>query len=339
MLSHILKQHPDVLSINEFMHAITSSRMMADGVTEKFWDANIDGKEVWKTLSSPDLLLTSIVNAGISVPEFIYPSTGRFDIANGIPRICNCLLPLLSNDPDSLYDKLAAEIPTWPKRSVADQCRALFAVLGDITERRVTIERSGGSILLIPILRQKFPEARFVFLRRDGLDCVLSMSRYFVSRLIAMYKIAAQACPWLPETASYEEISAAAPEEFSGLLSPPFDKQRFLSYPIPLSIFADFWSDLIHTGVCALQEMPRNTWTSLRYEDLVRSPRIPLIELADFIGVPAPSQWLDWACNFVNTDHVGSAGTQLDPDELASLRTACAPGSRLLSSIEPGLAT
>ena len=336
MLSHILKQHPDVLSLNEFMNTLMNPhRNIAGRVSETFWTVDIDGREFWKSLSHLDCSLAGMVNVGISIPEYIYSSAGRFNAANGIPGICNYVLPLLSDDPDSLYDELSAQIPTWPRRSKADHCRALFAVLSDMTGGRAVVERSGGALFLIPILRQQFPEARYVFLHRDGPDCALSMSRYGIYRLLIMRAAVAEATG-VPETASPEELPAVAPEEFTGLIAPPFDRQRFMSYPIPVSIFAYLWSRMISTGISALRELPRNIWTSLRYEDIINTPRVSLTRLAGFLGVPAPPQWLEWACDFIDAERAGSAAAELDSAELASVRTACAPGADALASIESG---
>jgi hypothetical protein len=334
MVSHLLKQHPEVLSLSEFVYALTSPYETISSIGgEKPWDLNMSGKEFWEPLSDPDPMSTEMINAGIPAPEFIYPSTGRFDIASGVPRICSHVLPLLSNDPDSLYDKLCAEVPTWPRRSTADHCRALFNMLADITGRQVMVERTGGSLLSIQILRHQFPEARFILLHRNGPDCALSMSRHSGYRLDVMHVMAANSVSDIPENASSAEIAAAASEEFNGLLIPPFDKQRFMSYPISVSNFGYLWSYITRSGISMLREFPRNIWTSIKYEELVNAPRIPLTGMASFLGVSAPPQWLDWACDFVDPGRAGSATAQLDPAELAALRASCAPGSRALESI------
>jgi hypothetical protein len=337
MFSRILEQHPDALSLNELMITLVNPYRTVGGDSEPFWIMEMDGKTFWKFLGTPDPEANGLIKAGL-LTEVIHSRGGRFDAAGGIPRIYLSVLQYLSSDPDSLYDKLAAEVPAWPVRSTADHCRALFAMLANITGRRVVVERSGGSTSDAPVLERYFPEARFVLLHRNGPDCVLSMSRHPSYRLAALRTMALLRMPETPGMAlvggAPEELAAAAPEEFKGLLSPPFDTQRFTSYPIPLSHFAYIWSYSTRAGVGALREMPRNKFTIVSYEDLINSPRTELTRLAGFIGLPASPQWLDWACDFVDTGHVGSAASQLDPDELASLRTACAPGARALASLE-----
>jgi hypothetical protein len=337
MFSRILEQHPDVLSLNELIVNLANPYRTVGGDSERFWAMEMDGKMFWEFLSTPDLEANGMIRAGLS-PEISYSRIARFDVAGGISRISLYILLYLSGDSDSLYGKLATEVPAWPMRSTADHCRALFAVLADITGRRVVVERSGGSVSDASVLERQFPEARFVLLHRNGPDCVLSMSRHPGYRLSALRAMALQFLPEMPTTTlvgdSIEELAAAAPEEFMGLLAPPFDKQRFMSYPIPLSLFAYIWSYLTRTGVSALREMPRSKFTIVSYEGLVNSPRTELTRLARFIGLPTSPQWLDQVCDFVDAGHVGSAVSQLDPDKLALLQTACVPGARALASLE-----
>lgn len=333
MLSNLLQQHPDVLSLNELINAInTPYNTIAGGVSRERWTIDIDGPEFWQTLNERDPSTEGIMDAGLPLPEFIYPSTGRFSTATGIPKVCNQVLPMLSDDPDSLYDKLSAEIPAWPLRPTADHCRALFAMLADLTGRHVAVERSGGSMTQVPTLAEQFPDARFVLLHRNGPDCALSMSRHVIFRLAILRIIAARAAG-ISDTAPPGELSAA-PDEFNGLLTPPFDKQRFMSYSIPVATFAYLWSYTVREGVSALQELPRDRWMSVKYEDLISAPREPLTRLAGFLGAAAPRQWLDRACDFVNPGRAGSASAQLDPAELAAVRNSCAPGTRILAALD-----
>jgi hypothetical protein len=48
-----------------------------------------------------------------------------------------------------LFDLLAAEVPAWPISSAADHYRSLFRFLGQQLGKRVTVERTGGSIVMV----------------------------------------------------------------------------------------------------------------------------------------------------------------------------------------------
>ncbi len=327
MLSRILHEHPDVLSLSEFF--ATLMRVMR---RREFPVHDLDGQELWRFLSGPDAIYDAMVSDGLRFPELCYPyGRGRFGPATGVPMICDMTLPMLTADPDALYDKLAAEVPAWPRRPAASQYRALFALLAGLLGRRVVVERSGASLALIHVLREQFPGARFVHLFRDGPDCALSMSRHPGFRLAGLTAAAARAAG-LPSPASWDDVQAALPGQFKGLLTMPFDAQRFMAYPIPPAFFGQLWSRTVCEGVTALAELPPDARMSVRYEGLLGDPERELTRLALFLGIPATPHWLAAASQRIDRRMTGTAAAQLDHGTLASLRAACEPGTRALAA-------
>src|SRR6266536_994570 len=74
--------------------------------------------------------IDAVVRDGVPVPELVYPyGVGRYPTEGGTPGICHMTLPMLTPDPDGLYDELAAEIPSWPPRPVPEQYQRLFTWL------------------------------------------------------------------------------------------------------------------------------------------------------------------------------------------------------------------
>jgi hypothetical protein len=331
MLSHILHMHPDVLSASEFLTLVTEGNR-----SDAFQAPTMDGQQLWQRLSARYPDIDGLVSAGLGASEMAYPyHTGRFHPDTGVPLICHNLLPTLTNDPDALFDRLAAKVPDWPACPPADQYRAFLSYLAELLGRRVLVERSGGFLSLIPQLHQQYPDARFVHMYRDGPDTALSMSRHPAFRLAILLQKAA-AAGGLPSTAPWQDIIAAAPKEYDGLLAAPFDKERFKTYPIPLTFFAWIWSTMVTEGAAGLAGLDRDTWISLPYERLVCDPRSELSRLGDFIGVPATPRWLDSAREFIDRSRTGSAAAGLAPGTLASLRAACERGTRAIAAVESG---
>jgi hypothetical protein len=321
-VSRVLHEHPDVLSVSEMLVGI--KRMLRPGFP------SIDGREMWRLLTQRTPLIDEFICAGLKTAEFCYPyGIGRFDPARGkVPWICHCMLPMLSDDPDALFDLLAAEVVTWPVRAPADHFRALFAFLSQVFGKSVVVERSGVSIDAAAQLRQQFPEARFVLIHRDGPDCALSMSRHPVFRLRGL---------WAEVKRQHGE--AADPEQFRGLVTPPFDAERFMSYPIPLTFFGEFWSSLLCQGIPVLAELPPGGWTSLCYEDLLSHPDRELARIAAFVGVAATPQWLSAAAAIINGHRPASAAaSELGLADLAAIREACIPGTQAIATAEARLA-
>jgi hypothetical protein len=330
MISRILYRHSEVLSVSEFFSAITGNVTRWD----QFPDRDMDGQEIWDLISAPSPIKDGIVLAGMRAPEMVYPyETGRFSPATGVPTICNATLPMLTDDPDALFDQLAARVPTWPRRPAADQFRVLFGTLAELLGRSVVVERSGASLPFVPVLRALFPEARFVLQYRNGLDCALSISRHVAGRFHGITREAARIAG-LPPTATFQEVLAAAPEEFNGLITPPYDIDRIMSYPVPIAFFGQTWTWMMQVGIAAVKQLPRDIWTTLQYEQLIATPREELTRLAEFIGIPATPEWLDEACAAVESGRVGSATRGLDPETLTILQESCAPGMQAIQQLE-----
>lgn len=337
MLSRALHNHPDVLSASEFMHT-----MRAAMGGPLFAQPEVSGQALWDGLCSSDPEVEEALlarSAGLTTPatlpaEFAYPDTGRFRPETGIPWICYFVLPVLSEDPDALFDQLAGEVPGWPARAPADQYRAILEYLAGLLGRRVAVERSGGSALMMPGLLANYPDAGFVHLYRNGPDCALSMSKFLGYRKMIL-GIMATAAARLPEGTPWHEVEEAAPE-FKGMLTAPRDWDRIVSYPIPVSYFGNLWTWYITEAVNGLGKVPPERRLCLRYEKLVEDPRTELTRLAEFIDVPASSPWLDRVCGTVTGGRIGTAATELGPNAVDDLRAACEPGEKMLAAMEAG---
>ena len=318
LLSRMLRLHPEVLSLSELFSTVRARRP---------FDGSPDGAEFWRLLSAPDPAVDVMVTAGLRVSELIYPyATGRFDPAGGVPAICHMTLPMLTDDPDALHDELAAEVPSWPARPVAEHYRALFALLAARFDRPVVVERSGGSLNMLPGLRATFPEARFVYLTRDGADSALSMSRHAGFRLMLVGRAAARATGVRGPEQLGPDRMPLLPPEIGRMLADPAELPRLMSRDVPVTAFGALWAEMTREGADELLRLPAGTWTMLAYEQLVSDTRAQLTRLAGFLGVPASRSWLTSAAALVDHDRP-VAQERVDSRLRAALRRSCAPGT------------
>jgi Sulfotransferase family len=329
VLSRMLRMHPEVLSIGEFWNCFKDNGGFIPA-------HDMAGEEFWQRLTTPASSYDSLVRVGIKQDDNASPFPTRFDYVRGMPPLCRVLARLTGESPDPLYDELGPVVRGWPWRSVADHCRALFADLATRLDRRVVVERSGASLADLAQLREMFPEARFLFLHRDGPDAALSMSRYPTFRLAAIREIAgilSNATPDQMETLPHE-IREISLEDFEALTEPPFDKDRFLALPVPLAYFGWLWSDMTRTGTREIRNVPPDRWTTLRYESLLKDPRAELARLVAFIDAGEDEWWLDRTSTVIDPGRAGSAAATLHPSELATLRAVCASGTRAFDLLE-----
>lgn len=313
LLSRILHRHPDVLSMSEFFGSLW---MMPEDLPA----GPLSGRQFWDQMSAPQPFLDDVIRSGFAIPEFRYPyGSGRFSPASGVPRISHMTLPALTGDPDALFDQMAAEVPGWPIRPPGAQVRALMEFLAGLLGRRVAVERTAGSLSLLPLLVTLFPEARFVHMYRDGPDCALSMSRHLGARVLGLAEMARQ--------------SPGADTELAALLTPPLDAAKIMTYPAPSPVvFGRLWSRMVTGGLASLRRLPQGSWTTLRYEDLLREPDAELTALAGFIGVRPEPNWLAAARRMLDPGRPGQAVRRLDPGQLTALRAACDPGLQAIQA-------
>jgi sulfotransferase family protein len=333
LLSRMLALHPQVLSISEFFSVL-------QGVIRRYPypDDDLDGAGLWRLVTAPDPLADAMVRDGQAVPEMFYPyGTGRFKAETGIPNICHSTLSLLSDDPDRLYDELAARVPSWPLRSANDQYRALFALLAEILGRPVIVERSGGSVVMLRRIRRQFPDARIVFMHRNGPDTALSMSRFPMFKL-GMLAVRAVELANLPPNADLNEIQAALPEEFKGILSPPYDLSCLPGMHLPPVQFGERWSEMIEFATSVLAQCPAEIQSQLSYEGLLADPAAELTRLAGFLGVPAEQDWLDASAKLIGPNRAAAA-REHDAQVMAQLIAACEPGKQALAAFIAGTMT
>ncbi len=330
-VSAILRSHPDVLSLSEFFLCLRT--ILPPGARV------ISAATFWGALSAPHPVFDALVRGGAGMPEFLYPRLAgrRFSaVSGGIPAVCMTVLPHLSEDPDRVFDELAAEVPSWPDQPAAQHCVRLFAWLAARFGGTVAVERSGFSLGSIPWLRRNFPGARFVHLHRNGPDSAVSMSRHTGFRLLLVFLEAMGALDLraledgAPERAAAFD-PAALPIGLAPVLGDRYDRDYLMNLDLPVARFASLWSELMRTGVSALSGLPAEAFMTLSYEDLIAHPQERLRELAGFIGVTAPRPWLRAGAAVLDPHRAGAAARLPRPD-LDKVRERCEPGQEALAS-------
>ncbi|MFF2331559.1 MULTISPECIES: sulfotransferase family protein [unclassified Streptomyces] len=286
----------------------------------------MSGQELWDLFAASDEFLHTLDRDGIKIAEMVPVVESWGGGTATLPRIA-IVLALLTDKPRELYDRLALEMADWPRRPARDQLRTLFDWLCRQLGRSRVVERTGLSLVHVPVLRREFPEARFVHIHRDGPDCAMSMSRTPIFRLALLRATAAQRFAEVRGGTRAERARVRA--EFTGLVAPPYDVDKVRDYDLPPSAFGEMWSDWMRDGLAELAEIAPDRLLTIRYEDLLSDPRTGFCELGTFIGADITDEWLDAARTHVDVTRIGAA-KKLDATQLAELHSACEPGTRAL---------
>ena len=328
LLSEILRDHPTILSVSELIAFVTD---LGSRIPEVLPRGEVDGATFWAWLATPQPLQSALLAQGLRMKEVIYPfERGRF-APDALPPILQATLPHLApDDPDALFDALAAEVPSWTVASAADQYRRLFVWLCQRLGRRTWVERSGGGLRVAPRLLAAFPEAKVIHLVRDGRNTALSMASHIGFRMAFIH---AQLVELLgvdpfrdPSRRDEEDLS----DELAALLPECFSKRAFDAFDLSPVVCGHYWSGEITLGLKALGTVPPERLLTLSYEDLCADPTGALTRLGRFIGDELHPDWLETAAARVGQGT--SAWERLPAREAAELDEACRPGFAALAA-------
>ena len=313
LLSTMVATNPEVLSLFEYFNGLDGAK--------RFRAEPMTGAEYRDLICEVHPFLHPVLARGYDVPEVTYPlddAAFRFDREGGVPWILGVTVPRLSDDPDALYDEIRAWLEQQPPLPPAAHAQALFGWLLKRLGRSVWVERSAGALDYLSQLEACFPSARFLHIHRQGEEAALSMREHHAYRLaiVLTYQLPAGT------GRSTEELRRAAPDD--DRMSRMIESRPSAEY------FGRFWTGQVERGMAALPKIERQRFHTVRFEDLVASPRDVLAEVAEFLDLPDPrGAWLADAAALVR-GAPPSRAAELAPDEAARLVEACAPGNALL---------
>ena len=317
MLSNLLWEHPDVLSLSEFFILVEGQQFREEEV--------LDGSQLWARLSMPRAEMTALLRQGLRFPELLYPlnSTSRYTAETGVPSILLVTLPHLTNDYEAVFDELQQVVSQFPTDRIAMHYLRLFEWFKQRFGRRVCIERSGASLPLVPSLAQGFPEAKFVLLVRDGRECAMSMSRHHGFRLMAASQLEAQR----------SKAEGIQPDTYE-LRQRVFAR---INDTIPIEIFGRLWTNMLLEGIHHLSQLPRERVITITYEQVLNQTESVLTQLMNFIDPSLlDEQWLRTVATRIRPQSF--TWKQLPAQERSSLEEACEPGLAALEvALQEGL--
>lgn len=323
MLSDMVNRHPEILSLSEFFSFI---------LTWAFSKKILDGRAMWEICRRQAPSLHALLAGSDIISEIIYPfdQPGRRFSPRNVPPILCTTLPHLTPRFENLYDELETAVRARPEAPLADQYRFLFEWLRERLERRVWIERSGGSLVYGFRLLKLFPDARVVHIYRDGRDTVMSMSRHdgFRMMLAAAHKLQRVGIPLIRTDKNPMDLPLVMPafRRFLGALFSRFvDFRKLMHQEFDLESYGKLWSQMILGSQAYLSSLPADRFLALRYEDMLQRPREKLKELTEFIDPSlADDAWLDEAAPIARPNPCKYLS--LDPETQSRLTRACEPG-------------
>jgi hypothetical protein len=302
LLSLLLAEHRDVVSIHEFFTGLDWGR--------RFRSGPISGADLAEMLAAEQPVTTRVLGMGYTSDEIQYPFEApgaRYRPGDAMPWLLVTMLGRLDADPDAAFDDLQGWAQSRPDAPLAQHYRHLFAWLADRAGGTQWIERSGSSIDYLGELIDLYPEARFVHIHRDGPEAALSIAHH------PFYRLA---------LAILFDLFPADGTEESQI-------RHVVEHRPPVDVAGRYWSDQVVAGYQHLDRLGADQWLSVRFEDLVAEPVAALSVIAGFFDLPPDDGFASRAAGLVRAAPTPRV-PQLPADEHRALIAACAPGMDLL---------
>jgi len=325
MLSNMLREHPDILSISEFFSCVADFGFRLE---QTFTQKEIDGQEFWNIISAIAPVTNLAIAHDVAAKEVIYPfnsSQSRFNAQTGVPTISHICLPHITSDYDEFFDEVREYVIIQPPTKLGIHYQNLFDWLQKRFNKNLWIERSGGSISYVEHFANLFPNARFVHIVRDGRAAALSMSKHLSFRICLLGIRISRYLEINPYENSDRTNIDRLPEELKKFLPENFDRLSFLDYEMPLEKWGEVWSRQITNGLEKINQIENDRLLTIVYDDLIKNPQDSLQKLLAFLGKEfVDESWIEKAASIVKTPR--SSWRDLPEKEQNLLIESCLPG-------------
>lgn len=206
--------------------------------------------------------------------------------------------------------------------SVCRYMRRQFAWVERRYAATTVVEKTCANSLRVPFVDAVLPEARYLFIRRDGLDVVGSAMERWRAPLDIPY-VAHKArfvpltdLPYYGGRYLWHRVHRLVSAE--GRLAtwgPVLDDMSAILRNHPLDeVCALQWQRCVDQARDALEVMAPDRWLEIRYEAFVRDPERELQRVVSFLGHGMSDQARHAATSGIRVDSVGRGREALDDD-------------------------
>ena len=189
-------------------------------------------------------------------------------------------------------------------------------------DERFIVEKTCANSLRVPFVDSVIPEAKYIFLIRDGRDVIASARKRWQAPLNIPYLLAK--ARYVPKSDLYYYASRYLLNRLSktsnadkalSVWGPRFEGMEALSRRENLDfVCASQWVRCVESSQRAFDQMDSSKVISIRYEEFVTRPVAVLESIAQFIGLRQNLSALELACAEVRTESVGKGQAEsFDP--------------------------
>ncbi len=210
----------------------------------------------------------------------------------------------------NLHDCLRAD-QARPK--VAQFIRRQLKKIAPASDRRPMVEKTVGNVLRLPFVYEVYPDARYVFLYRDGRDVIESAFRCWQSPpSVGHLRDKMKTFPWFAcgrYAWRYVHQTAARTAGFSRHLASWGPRYEGIDLDVRnrplLEVCCRQWVACMEAYDRDQSCLPTESLIQIRYEDLVRPRSATILRLAEFLRIADPQEMLSYGQTQIRQSAVG----------------------------------
>lgn len=197
----------------------------------------------------------------------------------------------------------------------------------------IVLEKTCANSLRCEFVNEVFPEARYIFIYRDGIDAVASAKHRWKAKLDVRYIL--QKLKYVP----LSDLPFYGSRYLANRVHLLFSKEKRLAFWGPslndmdevlknhslTEVCAIQWQKCLERAEAFLESLADDRVIKVRYEDFVAEPEAEISRLVDFIGIGDDKSAVKAMAQGVSARNVGKGRSELSNDELNSVNQLLAP--------------
>lgn len=213
------------------------------------------------------------------------------------------------------------------KPAIKDYIVQRFEDLSKKYNSKFVVEKTCANSLRVPFVDAILPNAKYIFIYRDGIDATGSAKERWTAKLDISYIL--QKVKYVPKldlpyyairylwSRVYRLISREKRLAFWGPSLP--DMQEILRTHTLNEVCAIQWQRCVDNSEEAFRNMAVGKVVRICYEDFVRNPTSELKKIVNFLGIDVDSSQIEDAVKGVSSRSLGKGRSALGLEEVARL--------------------
>lgn len=210
-------------------------------------------------------------------------------------------------------------IPDMAKPKVQRYIRRQFAWVAGKYNVDWVVEKTCANSLRVEFVDQVLPDARYIFIYRDGLDTVGSAIKRWKAKMNISY-LARKArfvpvldLPYYGSRYLFNQLyKMTSKQKRLAFWGPKLDEmEKLLRDYLLEEVCALQWKRCVDRASQALDLLTKQRWYEVAYEDFVQNPQIELKRIINWLGYSVEEEIVDQAVKSVSNISVGKGRKEL----------------------------